>query len=327
VSDLAPTLLELAGVEPLRERDGVATKPMTGRSMVPTIRSATAPAQRTEAVYEMIGHRGFYRDGWEVVTLHQPWTPFDDGEWELYDLSTDRTELHDLAGTHPDKLAELARAWEDAAWDTQIYPLDEGTGLKYLLRPPRTERLREPLTIWPGTPTLERWRSVQLVWLRSFTVDAPVTLAPDDLGTLVAHGDQSGGYALYVLEERRPTLALNDGRGRMTVVAGPPLDPGDHVLGARFDALEGNRWRMALLVDGEPAGAEDVPMMFGMAPFEGITVGRDPRSPVWWERWLSHGSFPWSGTQGPVTYTPGDGAPGVPDDVVGLLRRMGAKFE
>jgi len=45
--------------------------------------------------------------------------------------------------------------------------------------------------------------------------------------------------------------------------------------------------------------------MFGMSPFEGITVGRDPRSPVWWERHLTHGSFPWSGGQGPVTYTPG----------------------
>jgi arylsulfatase A-like enzyme len=327
ISDLAPTLLELVGVEPLTARHGVPVKPMTGRSMVPTLRSAAAPAQRNEAVYEMIGHRGFYRDGWEVVTLHRPWTRFDDAEWELYDLTRDRTELHDLATERPDKLAELTAAWEEAAWATQIYPLDEGTGLKYLLRPPRTERLRQPLTIWPGTPTLERWRSVQLVWLRSFTVDAPLSVRPTDLGTIVAHGDQSGGYALYVLEGSVPALALNDGRGHMTWLRGPALAPGEHHLRATFDALEGNRWRMGLVVDDQPAGSAEVPMMFGMSPFEGITVGRDPRSPVWWERHLTHGSFPWTGAQGPVTYTPGAGAPGMPDDIVGLLRKMGAKFE
>jgi len=328
VSDLAPTLLELVGVDPLLHRDGVAVKPMTGHSMVPTVRDAEAPAQRTEAVYEMIGHRGFYRDGWEVVTLHQPWTAFDDTEWELYDLTTDRTELRNLAEAEPEKLAELTAAWEAAAWDGQIYPLDEGTGLKYLLRPPRTERLREPLTLWPGTPTLERWRSVQLIWLRSFWFEAAVEVGPDDLGTLVAHGDQSGGYGLYILEDRIPAIAVNDGRGHMTVVRGEPLEPGTHILQATFDAIGGNRWRVSLQADtfdtGEPV---EVPMMYGMAPFEGITIGRDPRSPVWWDRYETHGSFPYTGSVGPVDYVPGPVAPGMPEDVIPLLKQMGAKFE
>jgi hypothetical protein len=68
-------------------------------------------------------------------------------------------------------------------------------------------------------------------------------------------------------------------------------------------------------------------MLYGMAPFEGITVGRDPRSPVWWERHLIHGSFPFAGHQGPVTYTPGDAPPGTPPDLVSILKKMGAKFE
>ncbi len=125
-----------------------------------------------------------------------------------------------------------------------------------------------------------------------------------------------------------PALAMNDGRGHMTVVRGPALDPGDHVLGASFDAYERNRWRLTLVVDGEPVGDQpEVAMIYGMSPFEGITVGRDPRSPVWWERHVTHGSFPWTGRQGPVTYTPGAAAPGMPDDVIDLLRKMGAKFE
>lgn len=332
VSDLMPTFLELAGVDPLTSRAGVATKPMTGVSMVPTLLDPDAPAQRTEAVYEMIGHRGFYRDGWEVVTLHQPWTPFADSEWELYHLAEDPTELHDLAAAEPEKTAELAAAWEAAAWRTQIFPLDEGTGLKYVIRPPRTEVVRRPLTIVPGTPTLERWRSLQLVWMCGVEITCPLTFASGDVGTLVAHGDQSGGYALYVLPGGRPALRHNDGRGTMTELLGAPLAAGEHTVGARFDALAGNRWSLHLVVDGvevaaPETGAPEVPMLYGMAPFEGITVGRDPRSPVSWDLYETHRSFPFTGALHAVTYTPLDGPPDLPDDVEALLRTLGRKFD
>ena len=97
-----PTLLELCGVDPPHERDGVAAeaddRPLDGAH--PARRRGRRPSA-PRRVYEMIGHRGFYRDGWEVVTLHRPWTPFDDAEWELYDLTTDPTELRDLAATAP----------------------------------------------------------------------------------------------------------------------------------------------------------------------------------------------------------------------------------
>ena len=328
VSDLMPTFLDLIGIEPRTERHGAPAKPITGTTMAPTFSDADAPDTRTEAVYEMIGHRGFYRDGWEVVTLHAPWTRFDDAEWELYDLRNDPTELHDLAPSMPEKTAELAAAWEEAAWATQVFPLDEGTGLKYLIRPPHTDVLRAPFTIWPGTPTLERWRSVQMTWMCGVDIRVDLELADGDVGTLVAHGDQSGGYALYVLDGNRPVLRHNNGRGVMTELTGDPLDPGPHRIGARFDALAGNRWRLHLVVDGaDVAEGPEVPMLFGMAPFEGITVGRDPRSPVSWDLYETHRSFPFTGRLGPVTYTPLDGPPDMPDDVVTMLCEMGAKFD
>ncbi|MCD9623299.1 arylsulfatase [Rhabdothermincola salaria] len=328
VSDLMPTFLELTGVTPLTERDGRPAKPITGCSMAPTLFDPEAPAQRTEAVYEMIGHRGYYRDGWEVVTLHQPWTPFDDSEWELYHLADDPTELRNLAAEQPEKTAELARAWEAAAWATQIFPLDEGTGLKYVLRPPHTDVVRAPLTIWPGTPTLERWRSLQLVWMCSVDITARLHVTEGDHGTLVAHGDQSGGYALYVLEGGLPALRHNDGRGTMTQVTGPAVGPGDHEVTAHLSAIGNGQWRITIEVDGV-AGPEsaEVPLLYGMAPFEGISVGRDPRSPVCWDLFREHGSYPYSGQLRSVTYTPGDGPPDQPDDVVDLLRKLGAKYD
>jgi arylsulfatase len=328
VSDLMPTFLELTGTPTLTERRGRPVKPITGSSMTPTLRDADAPAQRTEAVYEMIGHRGFYRDGWEVVTLHQPWTAFDDAEWELYHLAEDPTELRNLADELPDKKAELAAAWEAAAWRTQIFPLDEGTGLKYVIRPPRIEKLRAPLTIPAGTPTLERFRSMQLIWMCGVDIVVRAKVAEGDTGTLVSHGDQSGGYAIYVLEGGHPVLRHNDGRGTMTELRGAALTPGSHEIGARFDALAGNRWLLSLVVDGiDVATGPEVPMLYGMAPFEGITVGRDPRSPVSWDLYEAHRSFPWSGSLESVTYTPLAGAPDMPEDVEALLRDLGRRFD
>ncbi len=62
----------------------------------PTIDDPDAPSQHREQHYEMQGHRGYYRDGWEVVTLHRPMTSFAEDRWELYDLAADPTELRDL---------------------------------------------------------------------------------------------------------------------------------------------------------------------------------------------------------------------------------------
>jgi len=328
VSDVFPSLLEMIGITAPSSRKGVPVKERTGKSMVPTLHDENAPAQRTEALYEMIGHRGFYRNGWEVVTLHQPFTAFSDAEWELYNLDVDPTELTNLATDEPEKLAELIAAWTDAAWDGQVFPLDEGTGLKYVLRPPRTEIFQQPLSVWPGTPTLERWRSLQLIWLRSFRMEAELLVDENSLGTIAAHGDQSGGYALYLLEGQRPTLAFNDGRGSMTFLEGPSLAPGEHSLECSFDAIGGNTWKLSLTVDGVMAEAHpEVPMLYAMSPFEGISVGRDPRSPVWWERYETHGSFRYNNSLGPVRWIPGQKAPDQPEDVVSLLRMIGAKFE
>ena len=212
VTDVLPTLLDLLDLDAPTTRGGRPLKPIAGASFVSTFADPAAASTHPEQHYEMVGHRGFYRDGWEAVTLHRPLTPFRDAEWELYDLRSDPTETTDLATEHPEKVRELAQAWEQAAQDNQVFPLDEGSGVKFLVRPGSSEVFSEPVTILPGTPTLERWRSQQLVANRSFRVT--VLLASAGEGTLVAHGDQGGGYSLYI-EADQLVFAHNDGRGRV----------------------------------------------------------------------------------------------------------------
>ncbi len=170
VTDVLPTLLEIIGVDRPATRRGVGLAPMQGWSFQSVLEDADAPSTHREHIVEMNGHRGYYRDGWHAVTLHQAMTPFAETEWELYDLSSDPTELHDLATERPEMLAELTAAWEAEAWQNHIYPLDEGASIKYLARPERDEVYAAPVRIPRGTPTLERWRSVQLIWFRGFTI-------------------------------------------------------------------------------------------------------------------------------------------------------------
>lgn len=327
VTDVLPTVLDLLGVEAPTARDGHDLEPMAGASFLPTLRDPGAPSGHREQVFENNGHRGFYRDGWEVVTLHQAMTPFDDAEWELYHVAEDRTELHDLAAAEPGKLRELTDAWEAAAWENRIYPLDDGTSIKYLVRPERSAVYGEPVTIPAGTPTLERWRSVQLVWFRAFTVSATLDHCMGDRGYLVTHGDQGSGYGLYVLDDRL-TFVHNDGRGHMRRLDGGPLADRTRDVVAEFGAPGGNVWTVSLSVDGEARGSlEGVPMLFGMAPFEGINVGTDRRSPVAWDLYERFGPFAYTGALTSVTYAPGPDAPDAPSTMVDMLREIGTAFE
>jgi len=325
VTDLLPTLLDLAGLDP-----DVVAGPRNGSTFAPTLADATAPSQHAEQHYEMIGHRGFYRDGWEIVTLHQPLTPFSDNEWELYHLADDPTEIHNLAAEHPERVRELADAWEQAAWDNQVYPLDEGSSLKYLIRPERSAVFGEPVKVLAGAPTLERWRSVQLLWFRGIRFDVHLGehgYQPGDAGVLVSHGDQGSGYLLYV-DDGRLHYAHNDGRGHMRRVATEPLGDGVSVMTLDKHAGGGGVWTVRLLVDGEErTSMEGVPLLYGMAPFEGITIGRDPRSPVDWDLSQQHGSYAYSGDLRYASITPGDPAPDGPESMIDLLREMGLKYE
>ena len=134
VIDVAPTILELAGLPHPVTVDGVQQKPIEGVSMAYSFNDPDAAERHETQYFEMFGNRGIYQKGWTAVTKHRtPWetgaevqTPaFDDDVWELYDTTSDWTQAHDLAGQHPEKLAELQRLWLIEAVKYQVVPLDD----------------------------------------------------------------------------------------------------------------------------------------------------------------------------------------------------------
>jgi arylsulfatase len=325
--DVVPTLLELAGVPAPIERDGCVVKEMDGTSLAGVLRDPDHAEVRSGQYYELEGHRGLYADGWEVVTNHRRGVPFDDAEWELYDLHADPVELTDLARERPDLVRELSARFDAEAHRNQVYPLDELSGWRWIVRRPHDEVFAEPVTLWPGTPTLERWRSSRLLWQRTTTITIVVAVADGDRGMLLAHGDQGGGYAVYV-DGGHVHYVSNDGHGHTNDHDAGELAPGEHQVVLVIEAPGGWRWNVRLSVDGEARLAvDDLPMLFPMAPFEGIDVGIDRRSPVSWPLYERNGPFPYTGTLRWVRIEPGEPAPDAPQRFVELARQIGAAFD
>ena len=321
-----PTVLDLVGVDLPTTRHGQPLPSPAGSSFTTSLADSDTPSTHPEQYYEQAGHRGFYRDGWSAVTCHGRREAFSNDTWELHHLAEDPTESRDVAAEHPEKLAELREAWEQAAWDNQVFPLDEGSGATYIQRPPWEAVLAEPATFLPGTPTVERFRSVQFINFRSFTVEVALTYAAGDEGILVAHGDQGGGYSMYV-EDGHLFFAYN-GYGVMTVVDGGPLADGTSSVALVVEAPGSMRAHATLRVEGEVVGeARDLPLLTSMAPFEGIDVGIDRRSPVSWDVYERHGAFPWTGTLHSVAYTPGELAPDAGARWLDVLRESASRYE
>ncbi|MDW3217781.1 MAG: arylsulfatase [Acidimicrobiales bacterium] len=326
ITDLLPTLAELTGVTIPTMKDGQPLPEPAGASFADSLGDGAAVSTHPEQYYEMIGNRGFYREGWSAVTLRQPRTAFSEEAWELHNLAEDPSESRDLAAEHPGKLNELVDAWEDAAWANQVFPLDEGNAVKMIEKPPWDAQLAEDTRIHPGTPTLERWRALQLIFSRDWAVEVDLDYAEGDEGMLFAHGDQGGGYAMYI-EHGRLVFAFN-GYGSMTVVDAGDVPAGTRSVGLRMANVGDGLWRAEVVIgDAVVATADELPVLMAMAPFEGIDVGLDRRSPVSWEIYERHGPFPYSGTLHGVTYRPGELADDAGVRWLDYLKEAGTRFE
>lgn len=305
VSDLAPTILELAGVPPLAELRGAPAQQPDGGSVARVLGDPAAPGREAQ-YFEIIGRRGFVDGEWKAVS---PTPPRKEdgaagGEWELYHLASDPTEVRDLAGTEPERVNGLAQRWRAEAWRNAVFPLDDDGSL-HATRPETESALAQPVLLPPFRPPLERFRAAQLTVLRSFTAEAEVVLGPEAAGVVLAHGDQGGGY-LLAIDEGALLISYN-AYGAMHRARGAALLPGAHRLVLRVDELPDLRWRLRVEVDGRAdAEIESVPMLFGMAPFTGISVGYDYGGPVDWELHEQHRTYRLAdATLTGVRYVPG----------------------
>ncbi|MCP5032074.1 MAG: arylsulfatase, partial [Actinomycetia bacterium] len=129
VSDVAPTIYELLGITPPTVYQGRDQLPVTGHSFAPVLGTPEAPATNRLQYFEQFGSRALVAEDngtwWKAVAKHNQGDAFDDDRWELYDLSVDYSECHDLAEANPEKLAELIDLWFSEAERHGVLPLDD----------------------------------------------------------------------------------------------------------------------------------------------------------------------------------------------------------
>lgn len=128
IIDIMPTMTELMGANYPEEKDGNKIHPMEGISLVPLFEGEEI--SRDGAIcWEHEMNRAVRLGDWKLVSkgelLDGPyarWTKSKFGEWELYNIAEDRSELNDLADTHPEKVKELATIWDEYAERINVFP-------------------------------------------------------------------------------------------------------------------------------------------------------------------------------------------------------------
>jgi len=274
--DLVPTLLELIGIDPPTGVAGVEQMPLEGVSFAASLTDASAPERDTPQYFEMFGHRGIIHRGWKAVAFHPPGTPYDSDKWELFDLSTDFAETHDLSAEHPDKLAELIDLWWQQAEAHQVLPLDDRFGPRFAENATRRLGARRVFTFHQGMGHIPTDIAPDLR-ARSYRIEALATVKHGDEGVLIAHGDATCGYSLYLKEG---LLHFDVNVGEHQIVSSDVAVPaGEHVLSVHV--AHGAPVQAELRCDGAPIGGGTV--RFGFVNFiswSGLDIGHDRSSPV-----------------------------------------------
>ncbi len=258
VVDIAPTIYEAVGIKPPAVVNGVRQQAMDGVSLEDSFTNPNAPTHRREQYYEMLGSRGYYKDGWLAATAvtWKPWSLSDYDPyklpWELYNLDKDFSGVHNVAAQYPAKLKELQQAFERAARKNNVYPL----AADYLARlnpnrRPQGLTPRKSYVFYPGEARfpIADWPNVAPRWLAKTRLTAKTG---QDSGPLFVMGMRFTGYGLS-LENGVPVFTYNPtGREaeRMVVRGGQSLGPGDHEIAVAFTPV-GKGVRLTLSVDGQ----------------------------------------------------------------------------
>ncbi|WP_273028411.1 arylsulfatase [Massilia timonae] len=236
-TDIVPTILECCGVTMPDTVDGVPQTPLPGVSMRYSFDDVDAPTHKETQYYEMLGTRGIWHQGWKAVTEHGPFTDigkFDQDRWQLFHTDEDRSEAHDLADQHPEKVGEMAALWMSEAKKYHVLPLsDLGVMgiLKMEFKPPVPPSRQ--YAYYPGTSTVPEHSAANTHGV-SFKVLADVEFTADSQGILFAHGSRFGGHALYVKNGKLIYVYNFLGIPPEQRLVGDAPRSGKHVVGVEF---------------------------------------------------------------------------------------------
>ncbi len=293
VIDVAPTVLEAAGLPQPASVNGVHQDPIEGVSMLAAFRDAKSPECHETQYFEMFGNRGIYHKGWTAVTkhvtpwLHVPNIPLDDDVWELYDTTKDWSQAKDLAKENPQKLHELQRLWIIEATRYNVLPIDDR-----LVEKMNPDTAGRPVLIKGKTQLLLGGMGhlsencVLNLKNKSHSVTAEIEVPKGGAeGVIIAQGANIGGWSLYAKGGKLKYCYNHGGFTRHYVEGDAPMTEGRHQVRMEFaydGGGVGKGGKVALFTDGKKVGEGVIPatLAFVFSADDGCDVGEDTGAPV-----------------------------------------------
>ena len=287
VIDVAPTVLDVAGLPQPEFVNGIQQDPIEGVSMLYTFNDAKAAERHDVQYFEIMGNRGLYYKGWTAVTKHYtPWInaprpPFDEDVWELYS-DKDWSQANNIAKEMPEKLHELQRQWLIEAARYKVLPLDDRL----------FEKLNPDLA---GRPVLIKGKTQLLVGgmgrlsencvlnlkNKSHSVTAEIVVPEKGAeGVIVCQGANIGGWSLYAKNGKLKYCYNWGGFKTFIIESKDPLPAGQHQVRMEFAYAGGGLGKggkVTLYIDGKKVGEGNVEATLAtiFSADDGLDVGED----------------------------------------------------
>ncbi len=308
IIDIAPTILEAAGLKLPAEIDGVKQKPMDGIPMNYSFNNPNAEDARKVQYYEMFGNRAIYKDGWKAVTIHgnrMPWNlnvtmDFEKDKWELYNLKEDFSEAIDLAQKNPEKLEELKEEFDKQAWANNVYPLYDDMIQRLAKQQSRLfGNKKEFVYFFPGAVRISE-KSSPPVKNTSHAIIFDLDYGGSEQGVIVACGGFTGGYTMFI-KDGRLWYDYNFLDGKFYTMKTPILSKGSHHFEFQYQKTSQIGGKGSLWMDGKSVATVDMPQThvstFSLS--ESFDLGIDNGTQV---SKLYTGHFPFTGKLDRVTF-------------------------
>ena len=294
VIDVAPTILDIAGIPQPNTVDGIDQEPMHGFTFADSLSDAAAPEKHTQQYFETIGNRAMYKDGWWLAmkTERIPWVitpealkPYAPGVWdpdagraELYYLPDDFSQAHDLASEHPEKVEELkALFWEEAE-KYKVLPLLAALSTFFGMVPPLPEQTKFEFR---GDVQNVLSGMIPRVYNHSYSISADLVIPEGGAeGVIVAEADHLGGFSLYVKDGKLTHTYSMMGVFLFKQVAEEALPVGEVNVRMEFAAdapKPATGGTVTLFINDRAVGSgymeHTVPIRF--SAYAGMDIGRD----------------------------------------------------
>ena len=308
IIDLVPTVLDVLGIEPPATIRGVTQSPLHGVSFAHTFDDPAAATRHHTQYYEMLGHRAIDHKGWRAVC---PWpgssfaeaarpfgTPItvedlddlDAHHWELYHVAEDIAETANLADDdHRAKLIEMIAQWYVEAGKYDVLPIDGSILQRLMVVRPQITEDRTRYSFRPGTQVVPAAVGPRVL-NRPHSVTADVEIPSGGAqGVLLCQGTGSGGWSLYVKDNRLHYVHNYVNRAMYPVTSDEPVPEGRHTLRFEFEPTgkpdiahgKGSPGRAQLYIDDRLVGQTDLPVTTPVA-FNpgGMCCGANPGSAI-----------------------------------------------